>query len=520
MAVDGSTCVMRICGHQLYVFIPRMFEAVIAPVRAALTALTTQREGSKYKKVPMECYSLSNREEGFEILTYTGLSGIVKSVLDLHNIPYKACEVVVGKDKSEKVYRLDNLILLKPLALPRLSEVIGSFREWQLDALPLICNSRMGVISVATGGGKSYFVSRMCYAASDCKILVHTAEVPDLQVLYHDIMGLGLDVTWVKGPIRSSQTCCRIFCCTTQSVHHCSGMQFDICFGDEVQKLASKVYRSSMWNVYSRRTFGFSATVGNRADKQDMMVMGQFGPILLERTYQQNQNAGDIVPIYVRRITTTIDPKTKQKVNSRDPAIRYRHLIVRNHNRNQEFANVVKHYLEQGHQVLVVTSTVEHALRMAALLPEDTVACYRSVDDRVKKMLMKERIWRPTFKDSYSNKDMMQAIDDFASGRTRVAVSNRVWWKAKNFPRLFVLARLDAINTYEAAVQIAGRLSRRCPEIGKTHGLLIDGLDEFDNSTKRNSANRSKIYTKLGWKSWEELTVMKGGESETQLSLF
>jgi superfamily II DNA or RNA helicase len=100
---------------------------------------------------------------------------------------------------------------------------------------------------------------------------------------------------------------------------------------------------------------------------------------------------------------------------------------------------------------------------------------------------------------------MDAAVNDFAEGKQRLAVANRVWWKAKNFPQLTVLIRADAQNTDEACIQIVGRLSRKSPETGKTYGLVVDCSDGFDNTTSRNAKTRENKYKKLGWKSWEEL---------------
>lgn len=504
--------VLRIFGRQLYIFCP--FAEVIPALCNVLTIRgVMKRTPAGMRATDSEAFSLTQRKQGFEILTYVGYVGMVKQVLDGYKIPYAACERVRKSDGSCAEYRLDNLMQLSPLLLPGYNEIQSQLREWQVEAFKYMVNGRFGCIQVSTGGGKSFLITKFSQAAHDIKICVTTGEIADIMELYNSIMSGGCNATLVRGPLRKSQMDARVFCVTTQSAHHLASIPFDVLLGDEVHAMAANSIRKSLWKVWARRAFGFSANVGQRADKGDMWVTGQFGPIILKRTYSENKDAGDVVPIFYRFISTT----SSKSIKSSNASVRYRNYIVQNANRNAEIANMARYYVEKGHQVLIMTLTVEHTLRICALLP-DAVSAYRTLDEKIKERLIRDKMWRDDFPVKFTNKMMQEQIDKFAAGHTRLAVANRVWWKSKNFPFLTVLIRADAQNTDEACTQIAGRLSRKCPQIGKTHGLLIDCEDEFDNTTGANSRRRRGKYKKLGWKPWEQITTQTA--QETQLGLF
>jgi len=497
METTGFWAHVRVFGRELYV------GTNSAPFVEALQQILTLKKSVRVKgrweteRTPL--YGIKRSADGSRMELIT-LSGFIQAVLDnaaLHNVAVRVEERSRVSGNGLVDSPLTNTIMMKPIELPRLSEYYDDLRDWQQEAIPLVCNFRFGQIKASTGAGKSFFVALLAQLAVGVRMCVTTGELADLDNLYRAILERTSDVIMVNGTNAKQAAKYRIVCCAARSLHHVGDIDFDMLIGDEVHAMAGPSFRQSMWKIKAPRAFGFSANVNERADKQDLAVQGIFGPCILERTYEQNMAAGDVVPIYYRFIHTSCS----NEVKSSRPDIRKKAIIVANDNRNREFADVTRHYMEQGHQVLVICDEVEHVIRMWHLLPE-ALGVYRDVSDTVVKRLTKLKMWNDRYPRAYSTSQLRAAQERFASGEQRLAIANSVWHKGKDFPGLGVVIRLDGRATKTAATQIGGRLSRK----GTAYGIIVDGLDDFDTTAEHNSKERGKQYNACGYKPISELT--------------
>lgn len=491
-------CFARICGRELYIRVTH--PQLCFNLMDAFTVKKTVRDKGKYFQQLVPLYGAFPKADCVELITLSGFAKVLIDMCNISSVPLELVELIRNKDKSTVTEPVSNLMQLPKLELPRLEEFYGACRDWQQKAFPILCNYRYGQIKVSTGGGKSFLIALFSFLATGLRICVTTGDTADLDNLYRAILKLTGDVLKVTASNAASASKYRIVCCTTRSLHHIRDQHFDIMLADEVHKMAGPSFRQSLWTVKARRAFGFSANVNERADKADSVVVGMFGPCVLERSYEENLADNDVVPIYYRFIQTG----SSRTITSSDASVRKRNYIVQNNVRNQAFADIARYYHEQGKQVLVMCETVEHVLRMWNLLPE-AVGVYRAVSADIVTRMKNNKMWDPKFPLVYSPSLMREVQDAFASRELTMAIANSVWHKGKDFPSLDVTVRTDAISTKEACTQIGGRLARK----GKAFGLLIDGLDEFDNSMSRNSGVRESVYISHGWKSWEESPIFE-----------
>lgn len=460
---------------------------VLAVEREFVVKLRKRGPRNKYYTEEVEVYDIQQRPYGYEITTLAGLLHRVVRICNDLKVLLRVVDV-------ERECQVANIMRLPELEYSDIEHYWPQLRDWQQEMLRLMMYWRCGRVKVSTGGGKSEFIKVFCSVARKIRICVTTEAAADANNLYVKLQSAGLDVGMIGGGRKDDDTH-RILVVTTKSLQRVSHIRFDVVIGDEIHTMAAATLRTRLWQIESLRIFGFSANQDDRADNGDLWIEGLFGPVILTRTYQENQQAGDVCPIRYRFIQTGCS----KQVNSTMAHIRQRYYVIRNHERNEQFARVARFYLEQGRQVLVLVRTTEHVLRMKQLLP-DALCVFRTMSDEQKQKFQKLKIWQPGDYSGSNTKEMHVLQEAFASRKHMLAIANSVWHKGKDFRPLDTVLRLDGMSSSVQNTQLSGRLSRISE--GKQYGLLVDGLDEFDPSMQRAARKRRQFYRSQGWEEY------------------
>jgi superfamily II DNA or RNA helicase len=460
-------------------------QGVVGAVTSQFVAKWKTMERGRFKVELEELYQVQRRKFGIEIATLSGLMPLLAAICKQHLVPLIAVDV-------PRETQVENYMLMPPLEFGGEDEVWGELRDWQQPALRLMRHTRCGRFKAATGSGKSTLIGWFCRLAYKSRILVTTSSVGGVMDLHAAILSQGVGAGLINGKVQRGVNE-RVVCCTTGSLGRIKHLPYDVLIGDEVHEHASKHVRAAMWPIAAERIFGFSANQNDRKGGGDICVEGLYGPLLFSRTYQENLAAGDVSQIAVRFVPSQPDKHTLSK----QPSIRERVLLVQNSKRNQQIADIARHYVEQeNRQVLILVRNTEHCLRIRHHLPE-AVAVFRQAKDERWSDFTKWGLTREGEIEGYSIDQLQGVQAAFKRRELMLVVANSVWFKGKDFPSLDVVIRGEAMSTPVANTQLAGRLSRVYQ--GKTRGLLVDFMDEWDPALRKRYRARFNYYESQGW---------------------
>lgn len=480
------SAVVYICGRRLRLVTRN--ETLLRELNSRLTVKQRKRVNGRYVSDYKPAYAVQQRTNYVELVTMSGMIARIQETAESLLIPL----IVVD---TERQCRVDNVMMLPPLRYHNIEKEWDSLREWTKSALRLMRVCRMGRIQAATGGGKSTLIAKFCRLAIDSKILVTTAGIGNLKNLHKRIMEEGVSVDLITGSsdVRFMKgTDARVVCVSTTSLHRVAERKFDVVLGDEIHTQAAQKQREGLWSINSPRIFGFDANQDDRPDGGDLWIESIYGPLILERSYTENQAQGDVVPIKVKFLPTSAQGECKSTMLS----LRERYFIVRNPNRNADIVEIARKSMQVGHQVLILVKTTEHCLRIKQLMPE-IVPVYKRIAPSRMEQLRKFGLLNFENSQGLSTKEISQIQSDFASRKIKAAVANSVWHVGQDFPSLDVLIRADASVSKISNTQLMGRISRVFPD--KPYGLVYDFTDSFDSAFKSRAIVRRRFYKSQGW---------------------
>jgi len=368
------------------------------------------------------------------------------------------------------------------------------FRWKQREVLESMLLHDYGRYDCPVGWGKSLLIRCFCQLLPKARIDVTTHSVDVIRQIYEDLAGVLPDVGIFGGGKRDTGH--RVMCYSGKSLHH-SDAQADVLIVDECHEMATDDYLGRIARYRYARRYGFSATHDMRVDQADFELLGVFGPVRLSVPYHEAVRHDCVVPIHVwwRKVEMPINPCA----GITDDTARARRGLWRNETRNRIIAQAAREF-DEDEQVLIVVSTVEHAMHLKKLLPEFTL-CYGegslSPDERrryIREGCIAEDEPVMTAQRRY---ELKQAFSD---GRLKKVIATGVWNRGVDFRALQVLIRADGQCTGIADMQIPGRVSRKSDETGKQFSVVVDFVDKFDQFFHRKAMARRRHYVQAGWK--------------------
>jgi len=378
--------------------------------------------------------------------------------------------------------------------------------EWRLgqrEAIESILSHFGGLINCPTGWGKSFLLRALCHIYPSARILISSYSISVIEQIYNDLKAdesLSNQVGIISSRLKRNPGA-RILCCSGKSLASLKNYlvddkplrPFDILLIDEVHEFGAKSLLRNLSQFPTARRFGFSANCVDRQDNAAFELIGVFGEIIADITYQQAVQAQAVVPITVvwYPVTNASLPPYVEKTENLVTWKRWG--IWRNAERNKLIAEVAKLYGERCGSVIITVETLEHGLYLLQELPEFTLI-YASADLKGKH---KESLRRMLKGHELTPKQRSELTEKFRRGELTKVIATSVWNRGVDFKHLEVLIRGDGYTTKIANTQIPGRVSRVYPT--KECAYVVDFWDEFHPRFLFRSRTRKRIYSKFGW---------------------
>jgi len=373
-----------------------------------------------------------------------------------------------------------------------------SLRARQDEMLAALDSRDYGVLKVPPGVGKTFLITAYALAKPKARIHIITDGIDIVDRIYKLMVKFFPNVGAVGGGrCRFGD---RITVISADSLHKVAEgfndyrdpKSPDVVFFDEVHKASSPSIMANLLKYRRCRRYGLSANFGDRFDGSDRALIGIFGEVVFEMSYQEAVALDLVVPVAVDWVD--VSASSQSFGNLKDYPLE-RAAIYLNDERNRKIADKLKSYSNDS-QVLLMVSKVQHAVALQQFLP-DFRLCYDQCEDYDK--LVAAGLIRPELDPKMTKKlrDRMRA--QFESGDLRKVIATDVWSTGVDFVGLSILARADARDSRIMDTQIPGR-ANRIHEL-KSCATLIDCYDGFHPNFRRKSLNRKKYYDQQSWNS-------------------
>ncbi len=365
-----------------------------------------------------------------------------------------------------------------------------TFRARQDVSLATVADHYRCMIEGPTGIGKTHLYKAICLLYTKANILIVTKRKDIAEGIK---LELSKDIPNVGQLCGGQKKSCRVTVCTAGSLHKVDADRIDLLIGEEVHELAAPTYSAELSKFRNCRMYGFSATPSGRMDNADMKLESLFGPVMFKMSYQEATDLGLVVPIKVKWIHIA----GNNPASGMADVPRQRWGIWRNEYRNQCIADAAKQFTDDE-QVLIMVTTFDHAVHLRQFLPDFTLCYAERSDDGAFKRFIKngmlpedEPVMTPT------RRQLLRL--QFTSGELKKVIATDVWSTGVSFNSLGVMIRADARSSTIMDSQIPGRVCRLHEESGKTYGLVIDCLDQFDPGFRSAALKRKRNYDAKGW---------------------
>lgn len=194
-----------------------------------------------------------------------------------------------------------------PLPKPDYEAACKGLRDYQLDPVITTIMSGGGILSAATGFGKTVMASAIIRAFDPEKLklrgtptVVFAAPDKDINRKNWESLTTLLpdrEVGIVMSGMRKFSDDVQVI--TLDSLHLLDPDEIGILIVDEVHTAASTGRSESISKFTKAARWGVSATPSGRFDGGDLLIEGMFGPVVCRRTYQDAVKLGALVPIEV-----------------------------------------------------------------------------------------------------------------------------------------------------------------------------------------------------------------------------
>lgn len=252
---------------------------------------------------------------------------------------------------------------------------------------------------------------------------------------------------------------------TLDSLHLLNPDEVGLLIVDEVHTAASTSRSEALSRFNKAIRYGVSATPTGRFDGSDLLTEGLFGPVIVQRTYQDAVKLGALVPITVYWLKAPkphVGLQYYQKYKTRDAKIKS--AIVKNPDYSQLVANLMKK-IPENKQVLCFTQWVQQMANIHDYCRDipyvhaqthEGVGTIGPITPKVRKEL----------------------YGKVESGEIRKVFATYVFRQGVDFPALDIVVNASGGGSDITAKQIPGRASRKAD--GKEKAYVIDFLHEWD----------------------------------------
>jgi len=283
-----------------------------------------------------------------------------------------------------------------PVHRPKLVEIPAPSDDWKLwryqeEALTLALSAPMGMLRVATGGGKTVIAGHIMHQrAQKAAFFVHTKDLlyqalesftamfgeehvgmvgdgvvapKTITVCMLQTFALALGKKVVANPFEEDdQKLVQTSLSQAQAISFLDSIGTVIM--DECHRVAAPTAQGVISSVkHATSRYGLSASPW-RDDGLDIVLEGIFGPTIVDIPASRLIVRGYLVPPIIRMMP--VPPMDIPK--GTDYATAYRQYIVENDERNQIGVDAARRMMKQGRQTLVLVRYIEHGEQIAKQL--------------------------------------------------------------------------------------------------------------------------------------------------------
>jgi superfamily II DNA or RNA helicase len=276
--------------------------------------------------------------------------------------------------------------------------------------------------------------------------------------------------------------------------------KIDILLVDEGHRTPATKYERNLMALASPvKRFMFTATQEGRADGAELVMESLFGPELVNVPFSDSVASGSILAIHLIAKDQPHGPSDETLKRLRPGAARDRVAIWRNQQRNQMIANDVREVMAQfdDPQTLILVDKTEHALVLSALLPDFEVVS-GDVSSEQRERLEKrgvlaeeDKLMTPTERE--------EARKRFEKGELRRVIATQVFSTGVSANECQIVAIASGSGSIIQFIQSAGRGTRKCDDINKTHGTVLMWRDVFADAYARRSARLLAAANSVGF---------------------
>lgn len=271
--------------------------------------------------------------------------------------------------------------------------------------------------------------------------------------------------------------------CSVDSLDAIDKNSIDLLLVDEPHALVTDKRLTAIDSFTKARRLGFGATLHGRFDGRDKLIVGAFGPVLADKSYDEAVKEGAICPISIIFLNIEITPDF-----CRDRNIAYNKFLFKNKGITLLASKICNEVIPQDFQTLIFVKHEKQADLLMGQMPAGTTLAM------AKRMTKAER----------EQCDMLMK-----SNKIKRCICTKIYVQGVTFSDVRVLINLEAGGNNTSAIQKPGRLAEIRP--GKKCGIVIDLMfkppyDDWQTYSDaawlalcRESIARQEAYTEKGY---------------------
>ena len=409
---------------------------------------------------------------------YTGLVSRVAQFLTVQNIAFEI------KQQRDTVSFNTSIETIKPIVL----------RDYQQNVVNAALQNNVGMIKVATGGGKSIIITKIA-ALANLKTMVYVISKDLLYQMHRTLSDyLGMEIGMIGDGVADVKqiTVATIWSAATAlgtkhepvDEEDRSSERFDesrkssivkaikeaqLIFIDESQFAACSSIQeinNNSTNAYFK--YGLSGTP-YREDGADLLLEAVCGKQIAEVTSSELINSGHLVKPTIYFIEV---PPIELSAKDNYATI-YKESIVENEARNRKIVSITKKLVEANKKVLLLVKQINHGKNLYSMLESECRVRFLSGEI-----------------DSETRNEVKQ---EFENGDLDVIVASTIFDIGLDLPILDALVLCGSGKSSGRALQRIGRVLRTYPN--KKEAIVVDFQDSVKYLNKH-SEKRLETYRK------------------------
>jgi superfamily II DNA or RNA helicase len=268
---------------------------------------------------------------------------------------------------------------------------------------------------------------------------------------------------------------------TFKSLPKCALEKCKLMLMDEIQGTTGEAIATTLSGITPVRMFGYTATDKNLFNGADKLIKGLFGERLIYVPYADAEDNGAVVPckVYFVKVPEqaifsagTMDGKLLKG-------------IKRNEIRNKLIGEVCQNVPKDWQTLVFVDHIADHLVPLYQFMPQGTLYVHRGQGKEFGAYAL-----TPTKQD--------KNLEQFRNNEYQYLMATDCLRAGADIPQIKVVVQASGGTSEVELLQEAYRGARIAPD--KTHFVLIDFMDQHDQTLENMSHKRMEIYKKQGWK--------------------